>query len=593
MSTACWSTPDPAYRRIWSRWATLRHLDPDLVWSHTHGRRPVDTIAVVAPHLDVDAEYRLVREIMAAEGDAFPVYPDAAAALSLLDGYPWGVVTSGRTPTVKQRLRAGGLPDPPVMVDSSQVRRGKPSPEGYLRAAHLLDTPASIHPLIRAAADPVAQLSLAVTLLAGFADGDPDDSGQWPKWQAAAPHAFHLLNQAARTTDTDLIIRAARIAEDAARHLNATGLYAVALDHLRALRSIREREQGASHPDTLTIRYRLAYTTGFAGDPMAARDQFAALLSAQERALGADHPDTLDTRNQLARWTGETGDIVAARDQYAALLPVQKRILGPEHPATLASWQGLAQWTGWTGDSAAARDQFAALLPVRERVLGDEHPDTLATRHRLAQWTGWSGDARAARDLLIGVADSCRRVLGAEHPDCLDAQHHLARWIGYAGDAATARDQFAALLPIREHVLGPEHPQTLATRHGLAFWIGAAGDAAAARDLFAALVPVRERVQGPEHPDTLGSKHELAYWTGKAGDAEGSRAQFAALLPVCERVLGVDHPDTIDTRRKLIEPLDVTARPTPRWSQLRRGEEARWSGPPERQQPPEGSRGHT
>ncbi|WP_433310117.1 tetratricopeptide repeat protein [Micromonospora sp. CA-269861] len=422
-----------------------------------------------------------------------------------------------------------------------------------------------LHPLIRAATDPVAQLSLAVTLLAGFADGDPDDSGQWPKWQAVAPHAFHLLTQAARTTDTDLIIRAACIAENAARHLNATGLYAVALDHLNALRSIREREQGAHHPDTLTTRYRQAYTTGFAGDPAAARDRFAALLSVQERALGAGHPDTLDTRNQLARWTGETGDIVAARDQYAALLPVHERILGPEHPATLASRQGLAQWTGRAGDSAAARDQFAALLPVRERVLGDEHPDTLATRHRLAQWTGWSGDARAARDLLIGVADSCRRVLGAEHPDCLYAQHDLARWIGYAGDAATARDRFAALLPIREHVLGPEHPETLATRHGFAFWIGAAGDAAAARDLFAALVPVRTRVQGPEHPDTLGSQHELAFWTGKAGDAEDSRAQFAALLPVRERVLGTDHPDTTDTRRKLIEPLDVTTGSTRRW----------------------------
>ncbi|MBQ1010612.1 tetratricopeptide repeat protein [Micromonospora sp. M51] len=110
-----------------------------------------------------------------------------------------------------------------------------------------------------------------------------------------------MLNQATRTTDTDLIIRAARIAENVARHLNATGLYAVALDDFSVLRSIRER------------------------------------------ALGADHPDT---RNQLARWTGEAGDILAARDQYAALLPVQKRILGPDHPATLASWQGLAQWTG-------------------------------------------------------------------------------------------------------------------------------------------------------------------------------------------------------------------------------------------------------
>jgi beta-phosphoglucomutase-like phosphatase (HAD superfamily) len=26
----------PAYHRIWSRWATLRHLDPDVVRSHTH-----------------------------------------------------------------------------------------------------------------------------------------------------------------------------------------------------------------------------------------------------------------------------------------------------------------------------------------------------------------------------------------------------------------------------------------------------------------------------------------------------------------------------------------------------------------------------
>jgi sugar-phosphatase len=132
----------PAYRRIWSRWAAHRNLDPLLVWSHTHGRRPVDTIKVVAPHLDADAEYRLVQDIMADEGDAFPVYPDAAAVLSLLKGRRWGVITSGRTTTVLHRLRAGGLPDPPVLVDSVQVRRGKPDPEGYLRAAQLLEVPA-------------------------------------------------------------------------------------------------------------------------------------------------------------------------------------------------------------------------------------------------------------------------------------------------------------------------------------------------------------------------------------------------------------------------------------------------------------------
>jgi sugar-phosphatase len=126
-----------AYRRIWDRWAGQRGLDPAIVWHHTHGRRPVDTIAVVAPLLDAEAEYRRLRA-MAAEDDAFPVYPDAAAVLDAIRGHRWGVVTSGQASTVRHRLRAGGLPDPPVLVDNAQVATGKPHPEGYLRAAGLL-----------------------------------------------------------------------------------------------------------------------------------------------------------------------------------------------------------------------------------------------------------------------------------------------------------------------------------------------------------------------------------------------------------------------------------------------------------------------
>ncbi|WP_327010561.1 HAD hydrolase-like protein [Dactylosporangium sp. NBC_01737] len=126
-----------AYRRIWSRWADHRNLDPDLAWSHTHGRA-VDTIQVVAPHLDAAAEYRLIRELVTHEDGSFPVYPDAAAVLGLLKDRRWGVVTSGRTATVLHRLRVGGLPDPPALVDSSQILRGKPEPEGYLRVAQLL-----------------------------------------------------------------------------------------------------------------------------------------------------------------------------------------------------------------------------------------------------------------------------------------------------------------------------------------------------------------------------------------------------------------------------------------------------------------------
>jgi sugar-phosphatase len=163
-----------AYRRIWRRWAQRHRLDADLVWSHTHGRRPVDTVTVVAPHLDVDAEYRLLRELMAAEGDAFAVYPDAAAVLRSLHGR-WGVVTSGQAPTVLRRLRRGGLPEPPVLVDGSQVSRGKPDPEGYLRAARLLDvSPARCLVVEDAPAGVDAGLAAGMTVVA-VRTTHPDD----------------------------------------------------------------------------------------------------------------------------------------------------------------------------------------------------------------------------------------------------------------------------------------------------------------------------------------------------------------------------------------------------------------------------------
>src|SRR5258708_4742729 len=45
------------------------------------------------------------------------------------------MVTWCRVPLVGARLGATGLPAPPVLVTPERVSRGKPHPEGYLRAA--------------------------------------------------------------------------------------------------------------------------------------------------------------------------------------------------------------------------------------------------------------------------------------------------------------------------------------------------------------------------------------------------------------------------------------------------------------------------
>ncbi len=70
--------------------------------------------------------------------------PGAASLLrSFADaGMAWAVVTPGSRALAAARIRAAGLTAPAALVAADDVARGKPDPEGYLRAAVLLGRPA-------------------------------------------------------------------------------------------------------------------------------------------------------------------------------------------------------------------------------------------------------------------------------------------------------------------------------------------------------------------------------------------------------------------------------------------------------------------
>ena len=63
-----------------------------------------------------------------------------------------------------------------------------------------------------------------------------------------------------------------------------------------------------------------------------------------ERVLGAEHRESLIVRSRLAYWTGEAGDPAAARDLLAELLPVRERILGASDPVTVTTLRELGRW---------------------------------------------------------------------------------------------------------------------------------------------------------------------------------------------------------------------------------------------------------
>ena len=119
----------------WRAWALRHRIDADALIAVVHGRRAIDTIRAVAPALDADAE---LAALVAAEADdtsGVTAAPGARALLPRLPSESWAVVTSGVRRVAIARLRASGLPDPPLLVAADEIARGKPDPEGYLTAA--------------------------------------------------------------------------------------------------------------------------------------------------------------------------------------------------------------------------------------------------------------------------------------------------------------------------------------------------------------------------------------------------------------------------------------------------------------------------
>lgn len=106
-----------------------------------HGRRSADTVAALVPESRRAAATALIDRFELEDAGTVPAVAGAAELLASLPPAVWAVVTSGTPELAAARLRAAGLPLPGALVSGSDVRTGKPDPEGYLLGARLLGVP--------------------------------------------------------------------------------------------------------------------------------------------------------------------------------------------------------------------------------------------------------------------------------------------------------------------------------------------------------------------------------------------------------------------------------------------------------------------
>ena len=132
----------PAVARVWEGWAREHGFtDPAAIVKLAHGRPSLTTIRELLPNGDHEAENRELerREIEDVEG-VIPL-PGATELLQTIPADRWAIVTSCTRPLAHVRIRVAGLPTPKHLVTATDVTRGKPDPDPYLKGAQSLGVP--------------------------------------------------------------------------------------------------------------------------------------------------------------------------------------------------------------------------------------------------------------------------------------------------------------------------------------------------------------------------------------------------------------------------------------------------------------------
>lgn len=128
----------PAIARVYRAWARRHGLDEELVVATAQGRPSREVVRACAPQLDAAAESAAIEAAHAADQAGVEAIAGAAELLATTPAQRLAVVTSCSLPLARARFAAAGLAQPSVCITAELVTRGKPDPEGYLRAAAAL-----------------------------------------------------------------------------------------------------------------------------------------------------------------------------------------------------------------------------------------------------------------------------------------------------------------------------------------------------------------------------------------------------------------------------------------------------------------------
>ena len=129
-----------AVDRSWMLWCERNGIDFAVAAKIYHGRPAGDSIKELlagASEETIEQEIRWLQNKESTDLEGVVVLPGTIDLLTRVNelGIPWAIVTSGTLPVATARIKAAGIPQPPVLVTPERVSKGKPDPEPFMLGA--------------------------------------------------------------------------------------------------------------------------------------------------------------------------------------------------------------------------------------------------------------------------------------------------------------------------------------------------------------------------------------------------------------------------------------------------------------------------
>jgi mannitol-1-/sugar-/sorbitol-6-phosphatase len=128
----------PAVARVWTTWALAHGFVPEEVVRQAHGRPSLATVRELLPDGDHGAENSWLERAEIEDISDVVALPGALQLLTTIAAQRWAVVTSATRALAEVRLHAAGLPVTTNLVTATDLQRGKPWPDPYLKGAEIL-----------------------------------------------------------------------------------------------------------------------------------------------------------------------------------------------------------------------------------------------------------------------------------------------------------------------------------------------------------------------------------------------------------------------------------------------------------------------